>query len=332
MIPKEDTLWIEKYRPMKLDDILADKNIKKEMEIIIKNKDIPNMIFTGTPGIGKTTTILCIAKMLYGKYFKDTVLELNASDDRGIKTINSGVIGNFCHFKLPYTDEDKDKYCSHKLIILDESDNMTEKVLPIISMLMDTYYNTTRFVFTCNSSTKIIESIQSRCKIMRFTRLNTNIISDRLELILKLEKIKYEKNVLESIAHISQGDMRYAINLLQLISDRFKYVNKENLNIVYENPSDDVFFNILKFLSTNNIKNALKMIHELNNSGYSVYDIFTGFFNYFKISNNISEDLKIKILLILSGYMFTTSKYNDTSINLTNFILDISNILSNTKL
>ena len=61
MIPKEDTLWIEKYRPIKLDDIIADKNIKKEMEIIIKNKDIPNMIFTGTPGIGKTTTILCIA-------------------------------------------------------------------------------------------------------------------------------------------------------------------------------------------------------------------------------------------------------------------------------
>lgn len=327
MIPKEDTLWIEKYRPIKLDDIIADKNIKKEMEIIIKNKDIPNMIFTGTPGIGKTTTILCIAKMLYGKYFKDTVLELNASDDRGIKTINSGVIGNFCHFKLPYTDEDKDKYCKHKLIILDESDNMTEKVLPIISMLMDTYYNTTRFVFTCNSSAKIIESIQSRCKIIRFTRLNINVISDRLELILKLEKIKYEKNALEYIAQISQGDMRYAINLLQLISDRFKYVNKENLNNVYENPSDEVFQNILKFISKNDIKNALKTIYDLKRSGYSVYDIFTGFFNYLKINNTLEEVLKIKILLILSNYMFTTSKYNDTDINLTNFILDISNTL-----
>lgn len=325
--------WIEKYRPIKLEDIITDKIIKKELDNIIKNKDIPNMIFTGTPGIGKTTTILCIAKLLYGKYFKDTVLELNASDDRGIKTINSGVISNFCHFKLPYTDEDKNKYCKHKLIILDESDNMTEKVLPIISMLMDTYYNSTRFVFTCNSSSKIIESIQSRCKIIRFTRLNIDILSNRLELILKLEKIKYDKNALNDIAQISEGDMRYAINLLQLISDRFKNINQQNVNIIYENPSNDILLNILKSLSTNNVKKALTMIHDLKNSGYSVYDIFTAFFNYFKSPNNIiREDLKIQTLLILSSYLFTTSKYNDTDINLTNYILDIMHIFSNQKL
>ena len=144
-------------------------------------------------GSGKTTTILCIAKMLYGKYFKDTVLELNASDDRGIKTINSGVIGNFCHFKLPYTDEDKDKYCKHKLIILDESDNMTEKVLPIISMLMDTYYNTTRFVFTCNSSAEINETIRTKCRIWRYGQLSNELIIERLKIICENEDVKYTK-------------------------------------------------------------------------------------------------------------------------------------------
>jgi replication factor C subunit 2/4 len=328
-----NTLWIEKYRPVKFDDVIADKNIIKEINLIIKNKDIPNMIFTGTPGIGKTTTILCIAKQLYGKYFKDTVLELNASDDRGIKTINSGAIGNFCSFKLPYTDEDKNKYCKHKLIILDESDNMTEKVLPIISMLMDTHYKTTRFVFTCNSSSKIIESIQTRCKIIRFTRLSIEMVSDRLERILKLENVKYDKKILNEIALISDGDMRYGINFLQLLVDRFGLVNKDNFNKIYENPSNDILYNILNLISKSNIKSALIDIHKLKNSGFSVYDIFTGYFNYFKsINNTINEDLKIQLMIILSGYLFTTSKYNDTDINLTNFILDIYPVLNNKSL
>jgi DNA polymerase III delta prime subunit len=159
------------------------------------------------------------------------------------------------------------------------------------------------------------------------------MISDRLELILKLEKIKYNKNALNDIAQISEGDMRYAINLLQLISDRFQNVNQENVNIIYENPSNDILLNILKSLSNNNVKKALTTIHELKDSGYSVYDIFTGFFNYFKSPNiMIKEELKIQTLLILSSYLFTTSKYNDTDINLTNFILDIMHIFSNQNL
>lgn len=328
-----NTLWIEKYRPVKFEDVIADKNIIKEINLILKNKDIPNMIFTGTPGIGKTTTILCIAKQLYGKYFKDTVLELNASDDRGIKTINSNVIGNFCNFKLPYTDEDKNKYCNHKLIILDESDNMTEKVLPVISMLMDTHYKTTRFVFTCNSSTKIIESIQSRCKIIRFTRLDIDMISDRLERILKIEKIQYDKKILNEIALISDGDMRYAINLLQLLVDRFQIVNKDNFDKIYEHPSNEILYNILLVLTKNDIKSGLINIHNLKTSGFSVYEILFGFFTYFKsINNEINEDLKIQLIFILSTYLFTTSKYNDTDLNLTNFILDIFPLLNGKKL
>ena len=234
---------------------------------------------------------------------------------------------------MPYTDEDKDKYCKHKLIILDESDNMTEKVLPIISMLMDSHYKTTRFVFTCNSSAKIIESIQSRCKIIRFNRLTVEMISDRLERVLKIEKIKYDKKILNEISLISEGDMRYAINFLQLLVDRFKIVNKDNFNKIYENPSNDILYNILISLSKSNIKDALVDIHKLKISGFSVYDIFTGFFNYFKSINiTINEELKIQMMIVLSNYLFTTSKYNDTDINLTNFILDLYPIVNNKTL
>ena len=98
------------------------------------------------------------------------MIHLNASDERGIKLINSGELNTFCTHKLPYFEKDIKKYPQQKLIIFDEADNMTEKALPIISILMDKFHNSTRFVFTCNTSSKIIESIQSRCKIIRYIR------------------------------------------------------------------------------------------------------------------------------------------------------------------
>ena len=112
---------------------------------IIKKREIPNMILTGTPGTGKTTTLLCLMYKLYGPYIKDAVLELNASDDRGIQSINTNVI-NFCNYLLPYKGEDV-PYAQHKLVIFDEADNMGDKTLPIISSLLDRYSKTCRFVF-----------------------------------------------------------------------------------------------------------------------------------------------------------------------------------------
>jgi len=321
-----NNLWIEKYRPIKIEDIIVEDNVKIEIDRIISNKNIPNMILTGTPGIGKTTTLLCIARKLYGKYMNENVLELNASDERGIKLINSGELNNFCNQKMPYSDSEFEIYANQKLIIFDEADNMTEKALPIISILMDKFHNTTRFVFTCNTSSKIIESIQSRCKIIRYTRLSIENIVDRLEIILKLEKIKYQKKALKEIAQLSSGDMRGAINLLQLVADRYKHVTIDNIQILCETPPNNIINDIL-ILVKNNIKEALVKIFLLKESGYSVHDIFIGFFNYFKSPNTeIDDNYKMNVLLILSEYLYNVSKYVDTDINLTSFILDISKI------
>ena len=321
-----NNLWIEKYRPIKIEDIIVDDNIKIEIDRIIQNKNIPNMILTGTPGIGKTTTLLCIARRLYGSYMNDTVLELNASDERGIKLINSGELNIFCNQKLPYSDKEFDKFARQKLIIFDEADNMTEKALPIISILMDKFHNTTRFVFTCNTSSKIIESIQSRCKIIRYTRLSINKICDRLETILKFENIKYQKKALGEIAKLSSGDMRLAINLLQLVADRYKNVTIENIEILCETPPNNIIAQIL-LLVKKNIKEALVKTFNLKDSGYSVNDIFIGFFNYLKSPNiEIDENYKMNLLLILAKYLYNVTKYSDTDINLTSFILDISKV------
>jgi len=321
-----NSLWIEKYRPNKIENILVDDNIKIEINKIIKEKNIPNMILTGIPGIGKTTTLLCIAKKLYGKYFEDCVLELNASDDRGIKLINNGDLTAFCTRKLPYSEKEAIEYAPHKLIIFDEADNMTEKALPIISILMDKFYMTTRFVFTCNTSSKIIESIQSRCKIIRYVRLAIRQITNRLEYILKFENIKYDKKAIEEIAQLSGGDMRHAINLLQLVSDRFKNVTIDNINILCETPPNNIISDILANIKKD-MKKTLKTLFELKESGYSVNDIFIGFLNYLKSPNtNMNEEYKMNILLVVSEYLYNVSKYTDTDVNLTSFVIDLAKI------
>lgn len=320
-------LWIEKYRPQKIEDILVDNNIKVEINKIINEKNIPNMILTGTPGIGKTTTLLCIAKKLYGKYFEDAVLELNASDERGIKLINNGDLNAFCTQKLPYSKKESINYAQHKLIIFDEADNMTEKALPIISILMDKFFMTTRFVFTCNTSSKIIESIQSRCKIIRYVRLDTKQITLRLEEILNLENIKFDKKAVKEISQLSGGDMRHAINLLQLVSDRFNNVTIDNINILCETPPNNIISDILTNIKKNDIKKTLKTLFELKDSGYSVNDIFIGFFNYLKSPNiTINNEYNMNILLVVSEYLYNVSKYTDTDINLTSFAIDIAKI------
>lgn len=321
------TPWIEKYRPHKIEEIVMDDVINKQILNIIKNKDIPNMILTGTPGIGKTTTLLCLARELYGPYAKDAVLELNASDDRGIQSINTSVI-NFCNYLLPYKDDKKSPYSKQKLIIFDEADNMTDKALPIISMLMDKYHESTRFVFTCNVSSKIIESIQSRCKILRFSRLPIDFITKRLTGICKLEKVKFKKNALEEIAIISGGDLRSAINLLQLTSDKFELITSENVSSTCDKPSATLIKNIIVDCIDKKLVEAIEKTYLLKEKGFTCADIINNSFNVLRlhICCDIKDEIKMKLLTIISEYMYNISKTMDTDILLTSFLIEMNNI------
>jgi replication factor C subunit 2/4 len=317
--------WIEKYRPIILEDIILDKNIMSEITNIIKNKDIPNMILTGTPGVGKTTTLLYIAHRLYGNYMNYGVLELNASDDRGIKSINTDVY-NFCNFMLSYRKEDETKYCKHKLIIFDEADNMTDKALPIISNLMDTYQDTTRFVFTCNTSSKIIESIQSRCKILRFMRIEKPLLIKRLKVICENEKIEYKKNGLEEIANISGGDVRNAINLLELTYTRFNKITDNNVYNACDIPKPQILKEILVDGLNKKLKECIIKIQKLKEEGYTVNDIIYNMIHILKstITDDIKELDKMKIMELCSKYIYRMSRTKETDIQLFGFIVELN--------
>ncbi len=313
--------WIEKYRPKKLDDIILDEHTMNKIKQIQKAKNMRNLIITGVPGIGKTTTIQCIAKELLGKHYENGTIELNASDDRGIKAIQDTII-NFCKKKLDLNKDDEQEYASHKIIILDEADNMTIKAQHLINTLMGDYDKTTRFAFTCNNSSDIIEAIQSRCIIFRYSRLSNKQVVDRLEQICKIEKVIYTRIALNNIAIISQGDMRNAVNILQLVNTAYGEISVANIESICDKPRPQIIKEFFKECQNKNYKEALQLIHQLKRSGFGGSDIMLSMTNVLKSHDltEIDDATKIKFLEKISRTSYIISKGIDTDLQLSSCV------------
>ena len=319
--------WIEKYRPARVENIILPDKLKKKVMQFVKTNNIPNLILTGPPGIGKTTTIRCIARGIYGKYYSTCVLELNASDDRGIKSVQGDII-NFCRSKKSYKKEDADKFCKQKLVILDEADNMMEKAQHQLNTLMEKYRETIRFVCTCNSSSDIMEAIQSRCIILRYMRLSNQQISGRLEDICKIENIKYEQIALLQIADLSRGDMRGAINILQLVHGKHNSIDNDHIRDVCDLPQPVSIKNIFMKSNKTDLHEAVKMILELKNEGYSGSDITLGMIYTIKseLCSYLPEEKKIKMLQKICNSAYCISKGIDSNLQLVSCLSELSQI------
>jgi replication factor C subunit 2/4 len=311
--------WIEKYRPRTIDDIILDDNMMVKIKQIIEKKDMPNIIITGVPGIGKTTTIRCIARGLYGKHVNDAVLEINASDDRGIKAVQETIM-NFCKKKMDVNNKthDTEKYAEHKIIILDEADNMTEKAQNQINNLMEKFHKTTRFAITCNTSSDINESIQSRCIILRYVRLTNEQVIRRLKIICDIEKVEYEEESLQAIAFISQGDIRAAVNNLQLVYNGYGQLTVDYVYTVCGKPQPVIIKKIFSHCHNKNFAEALKITMSLKEKGFSESDIVLTMLNVLKLPDlGIDEATKIKFMNTISNSAYIISKGIDNPVQLT---------------
>ena len=284
--------WVEKYRPENLNEISAQTNVVKTLKSTLETKNIPHLIFFGPSGCGKTSTILALAKELFGPdNYSDRIIELNASDERGINVIREKIKT----YAKQSVKNIKDAP-PWKIIILDEADTMTADSQFALRRIMEQYSKVTRFCIICNYHNKIIDPIISRCSLFRFKPIESDQIIDKLKYICQKEKFNCVDKLLEKIVNICRGDLRKAINLLQKCYNSYgDKVNEELLDEMSGIIPTEKFNKLMKYVFDKDIVNVDKYVNQLCLEGYSMVNQILTFHNYI-INTNLTSEKKSNIL------------------------------------
>ena len=210
-------IWIEKYRPQGLEDVHGQEAIVERIQSYIDQDDVPHLLFSGPAGVGKTTTATAIAREVYGDEWRGNFLELNASDQRGIDVVRDRIKG----FARSSFGGD------FRIVFLDEADSLTDSAQAALRRTMEQFSDNTRFILSCNYSSKIIDPIQSRCAVFRFSPLGDEAVAAQVREIAATEAIEVTDDGVDAIVYAADGDMRRAINSLQAAATTGEVVDEE---------------------------------------------------------------------------------------------------------
>ncbi|KAH7730792.1 replication factor c subunit [Aphelenchoides avenae] len=304
--------WVEKYRPRTLRDIVGNESVIERFIAFSKIGNVPNLIISGPPGCGKTTSVWALARDMLGAQVKDACLELNASDDRGIDVVRNR-IKNFAQTKVTLPAG------KHKIIILDEADSMTEGAQQALRRIMEVYSATTRFAFACNQSDKIIEPLQSRCAIVRYSRLTDKEMLSRILYVADQEKFEYTDDGLKAILYTAQGDMRQALNNLQCTVSGYGMVNAENVYKVCDEPHPNTMREMFQHCLNCDLPEAFEIVDNLYRLGYSVDDIISTMFRIAK-TVDIPEVLRLEYIKRIGECHVLTVQGNASRLQLAGLI------------
>jgi replication factor C small subunit len=282
-------MWVEKYRPQTLEDIVNQKEIVSRLKTFVAEKNLPHLLLVGPAGVGKTTSILALARDLYGASYRNFILEVNASDERGINVIREKV-KNFARTAAMTSP------VSFKILIMDEADHLTSDAQHALRRTMEIYTRTCRFCLLGNYSENIIDPIQSRCSIFRYSPLDELDLKGHIQKLAEKENLEIIDEGLDAIYQASKGDVRKAINLLQAAAANQKLI-------------DDVsIYNLLGNISPENVKEMISVALEgrflesrellrelLIDQGLAPDDIIRNIYREIMRHSSLSEKNKVKL-------------------------------------
>ena len=312
-----DIMWTEKYRPKSLDELKGHEDIILRLKGFVERGNLPHLLFAGPPGTGKTTALLALANDLFGtQNVRSNLLELNASDDRGIDAVRTKI--------KDFARTASFGGAPFKIICLDEADNLTSAAQQALRRTMEKYVKTSRFALICNYSSKIIEPIQSRCAIFRFKPLDQKSMNAYLTHICKNEKVTFDKEGIETVLYIAEGDLRKAINILQSTAASGKPIEKTTVLQTVGHADPERIREMLKialkgdFYKARDVLNRLILEYGLSGSDVS-YQI------YREIPTLELPDLKkLEITEYLAEVDFRISEGSSGNIQLSSFLAKLA--------
>ncbi len=283
--------WIEKYRPKHIDDIIDSSYKTHTLKNLVKNDELPHLLLYGMPGCGKTTMAIAIARLLYGENFKSYILELNASDDRGIEIVRN-VIPEYAK-----TKSDKIKF-----IILDEADAMTTEAQSALRRVIEIYSKNCRFCIICNNIHSVLPGIQSRCTLMRFNALNNENMSLRLQEIAEKEKVTIKREGIDAIIESSK-DFRQMLNVFQCLASLYSN-EKITREIVYEFTGylpETTVKNVITFLQNNSFETGFDYLQKnIKQNLWNILALIEAMTPLIVNDKDISTEQKVHIIDVFS--------------------------------
>lgn len=281
-------IWLEKYRPIKFEDVVGNRGAVEILRSHAAAGTFPHLLLSGPPGCGKTTVVHCLARAHLGDFYDQGCIELNASDDRGIDVVREKIKG-FAQQKVTLPEG------KLKVIILDEADSMTGAAQQAMRRTMELYSKTTRFALACNISSKIIEPIQSRCAIIRFSRIADEELAKRLALVLEKESAPYDKSGVDALIFSAEGDMRNVLNGAQSTYNAFGKISHDEVFRMNDQPQPKKIRECLMAALKGDWENAFGPIHDIHKQGYSTTDIISTFARVAK-QVEVPEHIKLEWL------------------------------------
>lgn len=322
------TPWVDKFRPRGFEEVVGNtKSVQVLANLVAKNRSIPNLMICGPPGCGKTACVDILCESLIKENRDSRVLRMNSFDERGIDVIRTTVM-NFARGRVT-TETDP---VVEKIVVLDEADSIASGAFQALRRIIDVYSKCTRFIVVCNDSTKVIEPIQSRCAILRFSRVEHDCICARLCQICDAIGVKYDSRGIQALALVADGDVRNAINNLSSTVSAFVEVTENNVHKTCATPQPAKIAAIIEILKNKgDFIRACRKLKEIYDDGHSPQDIVTVFFKTV-VKLDLCETRRLEIAKVIGLTQASVLSGASTYLQLTDMLWKTSRIFTDERL